>query len=147
MSHHILLRWNTHLHCVLTVRNKNSFMAFQILVIALKKKKNVCLEQVKSHIIQGVIKFGTNFNFHHWLHLKLSFCWLAVSDEHFSKMIPYPFKNIDVMFAMVPVFKTNGRLVALVTKNWDGPIKFNPGQVKFIIDYTRREYFWIFLGD
>ena len=35
----------------------------------------------------------------------------------------------------------------LVTKNWAGPDKFDPGQVMIIIDYIRREIFLTFLGD
>ena len=35
----------------------------------------------------------------------------------------------------------------LATKNWAGPVKFDPGQVKIIIDYIRKEIFWTFLGD
>ena len=35
----------------------------------------------------------------------------------------------------------------LATKNWAGPAKFDPGQVKIIIDYIRREIFLMFLGD
>ena len=35
----------------------------------------------------------------------------------------------------------------LATKNWAGPVKSDPGQVKIIIDYIRREFFWTFLGD
>ena len=34
----------------------------------------------------------------------------------------------------------------LVTKNWVGPVKFDPGQVKIILDYIRREIFRTFLG-
>ena len=33
------------------------------------------------------------------------------------------------------------------TKNSAGPIKFDPGQVKIIIDYTRKEIFWTFMGN
>ena len=29
----------------------------------------------------------------------------------------------------------------LATKNWAGPVKFDPGQVKIIIDFIRREIF------
>ena len=29
----------------------------------------------------------------------------------------------------------------LATKNWTGPAKFDPGQVKIIIDYIRRDFF------
>ena len=35
----------------------------------------------------------------------------------------------------------------LATKDWAGPVKFNPGQVKILIDYIRREIFITFLGD
>ena len=35
----------------------------------------------------------------------------------------------------------------LTNKNWAGPVKFDPGQVKIIIDYIRREIFLTFLGD
>ena len=35
----------------------------------------------------------------------------------------------------------------LATKNLAGPLKFDPGQVKIIIDYIRREIFLTFLGD
>ena len=30
----------------------------------------------------------------------------------------------------------------LVTKNWAGPVKFDPGQVEIIVDYMTREIFW-----
>ena len=42
----------------------------------------------------------------------------------------------------VEVFKTNGH-----PENWAGPVKFDPGQVKIMIDHIRREIFWTFLGD
>ena len=45
------------------------------------------------------------------------------------------------------VFKTEVTLSTLATNNWAGPVKFDPGQVKIIIDYIRREIFWTFLGD
>ena len=35
----------------------------------------------------------------------------------------------------------------MATKNWAGPVKFDPGQVKILIDYIRMEIFWTFLGD
>ena len=35
----------------------------------------------------------------------------------------------------------------LATKNWAGPVKFDPGQVKIITDYIRKEIFLTFLGD
>ena len=35
----------------------------------------------------------------------------------------------------------------LATKNWAGPVKFDPGQVKIITDYIRREIFLTFLAD
>ena len=35
----------------------------------------------------------------------------------------------------------------LLTKTWAGPAKFDPGQVKIIIDNIRRENFWTILGD
>ena len=35
----------------------------------------------------------------------------------------------------------------LSAKNWVGPVNFDPGQVKIIIGYIRREIFWTFLGD
>ena len=38
-------------------------------------------------------------------------------------------------------------LSTLATNNWAGPVKFDPGQVKIIIDYIRREICWTFLGD
>ena len=31
----------------------------------------------------------------------------------------------------------------LATKNWAGPVKFDPWQVKIILDYIRREIFWV----
>ena len=34
----------------------------------------------------------------------------------------------------------------LATKNWSGPVKFDLGQVKIIIDYIRREIFQTLLG-
>ena len=35
----------------------------------------------------------------------------------------------------------------LATKNLAGPVKFDPGQVKIIIDYIRRDIFFNILGD
>ena len=35
----------------------------------------------------------------------------------------------------------------LATKNWAGQVKFDPGQVKIIKDYIKREIFLTFLGD
>ena len=35
----------------------------------------------------------------------------------------------------------------LVTKNWAETVKFDPGQVKIIIDYIMKEIFLTFLGD
>ena len=35
----------------------------------------------------------------------------------------------------------------LVTKIWTGPVRFDPGQVKIIIDFIRKEIFLTFLGD
>ena len=32
-------------------------------------------------------------------------------------------------------------LSTLATNNWAGPVKFDPGQVKIILDYIRREIF------
>ena len=34
----------------------------------------------------------------------------------------------------------------LVNPNWVGPVKFDHGQVKIVIDHIRREFFWIFLS-
>ena len=48
--------------------------------------------------------------------------------------------------AAISVFKINGRPV-LATKKWAGPVKFDPGQVKILINYIRRGIFWTFLGD
>ena len=39
------------------------------------------------------------------------------------------------------MFKTNGR-----PKNWTGPAKSDPGQVKIITDYIRREFFFNISG-
>ena len=38
-------------------------------------------------------------------------------------------------------------MVTLATKKWAGPVKFDPGQVKIMIDYIRKEIFRPFLGD
>ena len=35
----------------------------------------------------------------------------------------------------------------LATKNWAAPVKFDPGQVKIIIDYIKKQIFLTFLGD
>ena len=42
---------------------------------------------------------------------------------------------------LMTVFKTNGRPVATGDQNWAGPVIFDAGQVKIIIDYIRREIF------
>ena len=38
-------------------------------------------------------------------------------------------------------------MVTQSLQNWAGPVEFDPGQVKIMIDYTRGEIFWTFLGD
>ena len=35
----------------------------------------------------------------------------------------------------------------LASKNWAVAVELDPGQVKIIIGYIRREIFWTFLGD
>ena len=52
----------------------------------------------------------------------------------------HPGPNVLRCVFGMTVFETNG-------SPWAGPIKFDPGQVKIIIDYIRREIFWTFLGD
>ena len=44
-------------------------------------------------------------------------------------------------------FKLMVAQLPLATKNWAGPVIFEPGQVKITIDYIRREIFLTFLGD
>ena len=48
---------------------------------------------------------------------------------------------------MVQCLKVMVAQSPLATKNWAGPVKFDPGQLNIIIDYIRREIFWTFLGD
>ena len=50
-------------------------------------------------------------------------------------------------FNMLQCLKLMVAQSPLTTKNWAGPVKFDPGQVKIIIDYIRREIFLTFLGD
>ena len=55
--------------------------------------------------------------------------------------------NIEFSHASLQCLKSMVVQSPLATKNWAGPIKFDPGQVKITIDYIRREIFWTFLGD
>ena len=51
---------------------------------------------------------------------------------------------IDSVLALVQIMQC---LKVMVDQNWAGPVEFDPGQVKIIINYIRREIFWTFLGD
>ena len=66
-----------------------------------------------------------------YVHLLISRIIVHVLTHH------YKFQCLKLMVAQSP----------LVTKNWAEPVKFDPGQVKIIIEYIRKEIFWIFLGD
>ena len=54
-----------------------------------------------------------------------------------TQPIPCLLQCLKLMVAHLP----------LATKNWAGPVKFAPEQVKIIADYKRREIFLTFLGD
>ena len=68
--------------------------------------------------------------------------WLKITGISFVNFATHPviLANIFMLIRdMITVFKTNG----LDQLN----LNFDPGQVKIIIDYIRREIFWTFLGD
>ena len=69
--------------------------------------------------------------------------------------LKYVFLDLLVMFSfktlcILPINQCLKLMVAqspLETKNWAGPVSFDPGQVKIIIEYIRRKIFSAFLGD
>ena len=54
---------------------------------------------------------------------------------------------IHILPKFLQVLKLMVVQLPLATQNWAGPVRFDPGQIKIIIDYIRRVIFWIFLGD
>ena len=104
-----------------------------------------------------------NFSNHQTIHVKKkhqTFDFNLIIHEHFFWMIRQyvwwfwtnhqTFCNIISNVWWVSGFqclKLMATQSPLVTKNWAGPVKFDHGQVKSIIDYIKREIFWTFLGD
>ena len=104
-------------------------------------------------MIQVWYKFGDSSPKHKTSYLQNEYPWAFMPQcmiHHSEKQCVYYFCSewclvgygrdaqcLKVMVAQLP----------LAPKSWTGPVKFDPGQVKIIIDYIRREIFWTFLGD
>ena len=93
------------------------------------------------------IKIGLNFRQKKWLECTV-FCSMDLG-EHFLQLVSY--RGVAVLANVFNVYSQCLKLMVTqsphVTKNWAWPVKFDPGQVKTIIDYIRREIFLTFLGD
>ena len=71
---------------------------------------------------------------------KMVYIYLYISTVDLNIVILYFF--IEILY-WVPVqcLKPVVTQSPLATKKWTGPVKFDPGQVRIIIDYIRRDIF------
>ena len=71
----------------------------------------------------------------------------GVGGGYFFQISPKFAPNGSIDWQCFSIGSDNAVYKVMVGQNWAGPVEFDPGQVKIIINYIRREIFWTFLGD